>query len=346
MGLGRRLGRGALGPWPYELLEQRAGPSRSSGSSCSARTWSTMSVGVPAARARCSWLRRFHQYCGSRPTFSRRCGHAVSGVVGVMDIAGSLIVRAASARCADFPALPRGRFVLMSCPRLGVTLSRAHHAFMGVLDAQLRACGLAPSVRPGMGHVLFELLEEDDLRLSELSDRARVAQSTVTEITAKMEAAGLLRRRPGFARRPGVPGPPDAEGTRAPPTPEGARPPLGPSVRGRAQRTGDCRAHAAAGTAAIGAHGGARSAATRMKGTVFPHGPAPRCACACASRTSPAVSRHAAPVAGRHADRDRGQPPRRAVPAQDPVQRECAPSRSARVVQCHVDRVGHRQSRH
>jgi DNA-binding MarR family transcriptional regulator len=84
----------------------------------------------------------------------------------------------------------------MSCPRLGVTLSRAHHAFMGVLDAQLRACGLAPSVRPGMGHVLFELLEEDDLRLSELSDRARVAQSTVTEITAKMEAAGLLRRRP------------------------------------------------------------------------------------------------------------------------------------------------------
>jgi DNA-binding MarR family transcriptional regulator len=47
-----------------------------------------------------------------------------------------------------------------------------------------------------MGHVLFELLAEDDLRLSVLSDRARLAQSTVTEIVAKMEAGGLLRRRP------------------------------------------------------------------------------------------------------------------------------------------------------
>jgi DNA-binding MarR family transcriptional regulator len=46
-----------------------------------------------------------------------------------------------------------------------------------------------------MGHVLFELLAEDDLRMSELSERARLAQSTVTEIVTKMEAAGLLRRR-------------------------------------------------------------------------------------------------------------------------------------------------------
>ena len=84
----------------------------------------------------------------------------------------------------------------MSRPGLGVTLARAYHAFMAVLDEQLRACGLAGSVRPGMGLILFDLLEEDDLRLSELSKRARVAQSTVTELTAKMEAAGLLRRRP------------------------------------------------------------------------------------------------------------------------------------------------------
>jgi DNA-binding MarR family transcriptional regulator len=46
-----------------------------------------------------------------------------------------------------------------------------------------------------MGPVLFELLEEDDLTLSELSVRARIAPSTLSEITAKMEAAGLLRRR-------------------------------------------------------------------------------------------------------------------------------------------------------
>ena len=84
----------------------------------------------------------------------------------------------------------------MSHPRLGVSLSRAHHAFMAALDAQLQACGLAGSVRPGTGPVLFELLDEDDLTLSEVSARARLAQSTVTEIVAKMAAAGLLRRRP------------------------------------------------------------------------------------------------------------------------------------------------------
>ena len=84
----------------------------------------------------------------------------------------------------------------MSRHRLGVSLSRAHHAFMAVLDAELRACGLAGSVRAGMGPVVFELLEEDDLTLTELSARARLAQSTVTEITTKMAAAGLLRRRP------------------------------------------------------------------------------------------------------------------------------------------------------
>ena len=123
-------------------------------------------------------------------------GLPVHGCVGSVDMAGSLIIETASAPYVDVPALPRGRFVLMSRPSLGVTLARAYHAFMAVLDAELRACGLAGSVRPGMGLVLYELLEEDDLRLSELSNRARVAQSTVTEVTAKMEAAGLLRRRP------------------------------------------------------------------------------------------------------------------------------------------------------
>jgi DNA-binding MarR family transcriptional regulator len=67
---------------------------------------------------------------------------------------------------------------------------------MAALDEQLKACGLAPPVRPGMGPVLFELLEQDDLTLSELSARARLAPSTITEITAKMVAAGLVRRRP------------------------------------------------------------------------------------------------------------------------------------------------------
>lgn len=80
--------------------------------------------------------------------------------------------------------------------RLGVTLSRAHHSFMAFLDAELDACGLAPMVRPGMGHVLYQLIAEDDLTLTELSVRARVAQSTITGVVKQMEKVGLAERRP------------------------------------------------------------------------------------------------------------------------------------------------------
>lgn len=80
--------------------------------------------------------------------------------------------------------------------RLGVSLSRAHHAFMAFLDRELATLGLGEAVRPGMGHVLFELMSEDDVTLKDLSKRARLAQSTITGIAAKMQAAGLVERRP------------------------------------------------------------------------------------------------------------------------------------------------------
>jgi DNA-binding MarR family transcriptional regulator len=83
----------------------------------------------------------------------------------------------------------------MSRPRLGVSLSRAHRAFMAVLEVQLKALRLYSSVRPAMGPVLFALLEEDNLTLSELGSRARLAPSTVTELVKKMTGLGLVRRK-------------------------------------------------------------------------------------------------------------------------------------------------------
>lgn len=78
---------------------------------------------------------------------------------------------------------------------LGVCLSRAHHAFVAFLDGQLERCGLAGDLRPGMGHALYQLLRKDDLTLTEISNRARLAQSTMTDVVAQMESSGLVERR-------------------------------------------------------------------------------------------------------------------------------------------------------
>jgi DNA-binding MarR family transcriptional regulator len=66
---------------------------------------------------------------------------------------------------------------------------------MAFLDAHLGHLGLAGDVRPGMGHALYQLLDEDDLTLKELSGRARLAQSTMTGIVAQIEERGLVERR-------------------------------------------------------------------------------------------------------------------------------------------------------
>jgi hypothetical protein len=52
---------------------------------------------------------------------------------------------------------------------LGVRLSRAYHGFIAFLEGQLASCGLDRDLRPGMGHVLFQLLDEDGLSLKDPS---------------------------------------------------------------------------------------------------------------------------------------------------------------------------------
>lgn len=77
---------------------------------------------------------------------------------------------------------------------LGVCLSRTYYAFVAFLDLELERCDLAADLSPGMGHVLYRLLSEDDLTPTQLSVRARLAQSTITGIVARMESGGLVER--------------------------------------------------------------------------------------------------------------------------------------------------------
>ena len=49
-------------------------------------------------------------------------------------------------------------------------------------------------VRPSFGSVLVPLFEEDDLRMSELAWRARMAKQTMTTMVRVVEQAGLVQR--------------------------------------------------------------------------------------------------------------------------------------------------------
>ncbi len=73
-------------------------------------------------------------------------------------------------------------------------LGRAYLNYVLVLQEQLAASGLAETIRPGMGHLLFALFAEDGLTLRDLTARTGLAPSSVTEMVQRMERAGLLAR--------------------------------------------------------------------------------------------------------------------------------------------------------
>ena len=74
-------------------------------------------------------------------------------------------------------------------------LSRAYYRYIALVDSALREVGVADRVRPGMGHVLFALFEEDDRLIKEIVERADVSPSTLTGILKQMEKHGLVKRR-------------------------------------------------------------------------------------------------------------------------------------------------------
>lgn len=75
-------------------------------------------------------------------------------------------------------------------------VSRAYYNYKILLERLLEEYGLDRHVRPGMGHILFTLFEEEDLIMREIARRTRLSFPTITVLLQQMEKAGVVERRP------------------------------------------------------------------------------------------------------------------------------------------------------
>jgi len=73
-------------------------------------------------------------------------------------------------------------------------LGRAYYAYIGRLESVLAETGLDEQVRPGMGHILFALFEQDGRSIKEIASRTQLSCSTLTDMLARMERGGLIER--------------------------------------------------------------------------------------------------------------------------------------------------------
>lgn len=78
---------------------------------------------------------------------------------------------------------------------LPLYLPRLFYAFLGLVERRLASTGLDRHLRPGMGHVLLALYEEDDCIIKGIGRRVQMANGTLTGLLKKMEAAGLVQCR-------------------------------------------------------------------------------------------------------------------------------------------------------
>jgi MarR family transcriptional regulator, organic hydroperoxide resistance regulator len=73
-------------------------------------------------------------------------------------------------------------------------LGRAYYAYVGLAERVLVDANLGHVIRPGMGHVLFALYEEDGCTIKEIAARSQLANSTLTGLLNRMEQVGLIKR--------------------------------------------------------------------------------------------------------------------------------------------------------
>jgi DNA-binding MarR family transcriptional regulator len=74
-------------------------------------------------------------------------------------------------------------------------LGRAYYGYVGVLERVLAEEGLEQYIRPGMGHILFTLFEQDARSIKEIAARSQLACSTLTGLLERMDRVGLIERR-------------------------------------------------------------------------------------------------------------------------------------------------------
>ena len=74
-------------------------------------------------------------------------------------------------------------------------LGRVYYAYVGLAERVLIDAGLDHIIRPGMGHVLFALYEEDGRTIKEIAARSQLANSTLTGLLNRMEKVRLIKRQ-------------------------------------------------------------------------------------------------------------------------------------------------------
>lgn len=74
-------------------------------------------------------------------------------------------------------------------------LGRAYYNYVGFLEQLLEEFDLSQHIRPGMGHVLFALYEQDECIIRDIARKVRLSKSTLTAILKRMEKAKLITRR-------------------------------------------------------------------------------------------------------------------------------------------------------
>jgi DNA-binding MarR family transcriptional regulator len=78
---------------------------------------------------------------------------------------------------------------------LPLYLPRLFYAFLGLVERRLADSGLNRHLRPGMGHVLLALYEQDDCIIKDIGRRVQIANGTLTGLLARMEEARLIECR-------------------------------------------------------------------------------------------------------------------------------------------------------
>ena len=78
---------------------------------------------------------------------------------------------------------------------LGFLLAKATQRWNELLAERFAAHGYS-EVRPSYVSVLLPLYEEDGLRTGQLAIRARLSKQTMTQMVARLERDGLVKRRP------------------------------------------------------------------------------------------------------------------------------------------------------
>lgn len=73
-------------------------------------------------------------------------------------------------------------------------LIRAFNSLALMMELLLEEYRLNKVIRPGMGHVLFALWQQDDVTMTTLAERTRLPASTLTRVTGEMEKVNLVNR--------------------------------------------------------------------------------------------------------------------------------------------------------